>query len=227
MKALFIKDLKYIALPVSILLSIDALVLTAPLSSDAMKNLIILFWLPTIAIYGLFSNEYNSGWNKYVKSLPLSDKEIVGEKFIVSTGLIVLIQITMLFFGSIRVILESNTAAYFDLILFSSSAILFICITVAVFIPCAYSSSPLKGIFISLFAFLCVVFPIYYACISQAHNYIYYDSGGNAYRYVNYYGVYMDTNNLITIFWICSILGYLSLFISYWCSLKIFKNKDY
>lgn len=74
MKALLIKDLKYIALPVSVLLFIDALVLTAPLSSDAMKNLIILFWLPTIAIYGLFSNEYNSGWNKYVKSLPLSDK---------------------------------------------------------------------------------------------------------------------------------------------------------
>ena len=82
MKTLLVKDMKYIAIPVSVLLFIDALVLTAPLSSDAMKNLIILFWLPVIEIYGLFSNEYNSGWNKYVKSLPLSEKEIVGEKFI-------------------------------------------------------------------------------------------------------------------------------------------------
>lgn len=225
MKALLLKDLKTISVPASVFLLIDAMLVTIQWEDFKLGNIILLFCMPIIAIYIIFVKNETSGWDKYVGSLPYSEKEIVGERFIISTLIIIAMEFTILSFGVITPLLSAASTLYFEVVRVAAVSVLFVCFTTAIFIPCTISFGTLKGIVISIFFCVCIMMPIFYACYSSIDTNITYFYGG-AYTYQKFYGI--DTcGTMILLFWLCNAFGFLSLFLSYYASLRFFKKKDY
>lgn len=225
MKALLIKDFKTMMAPALAFLLTDAVLVTIQWDDFKLGNIIILLCLPIVAIYMVFSKEESSGWSKYVNALPYTDKEIVGEKFIVSTVLIIAMEFTILFFGALTPLLLPNSTSYFEVVRVAAVSALFVCFTAAIFIPCAISFGTMKGIVISLFFCVCVMMPIFYACYSSIGTNVTYFYGGG-YTYSTFYGI-QTCGTMILLFWLCNGFGFISLILSYYASLNFFRKKDY
>lgn len=225
MKALFKKDFNAMFAPALTFLLIDAVLVTIHWEDFKLGNIIILLCLPIIAIYMVFAKEEASGWRKYVNALPYTEEEIVGEKYIVSTVLIIAMEFTILFFGALTPLLLSNGTSYFEVVRVAAVSVLFVSFTTAIFIPCAISFGTMKGIVISLFFCVCVMMPLFYACYSSIGTNVTYFYGGG-YTYSTFYGI-KTCGTMILLFWLCNGFGFISLFLSYHASLRFFKKKDY
>lgn len=226
MKALLIKDTKTMFAPALAFLLIDAVLVTIQWEDFNLGNIVLLFCMPIIAIYNLFAKEEASGWNKYVNALPYTEKEIVGEKYIVSAVLIIAMEFTVLFFGAITALVLSTNISYIEVINVASVSVLFVCFTTAIFIPCAISFNVTKGIVVSVFFCVMIMMPLFYACYSGLeHNIVYYYVG-NAYSYKKSVD-FTTAGSMIFMFWLCNAFGFISMILSYYASLRFFKKKDY
>lgn len=225
MKALLIKDTKTMLAPAAVFLLLDAMLVTVQWEDFKQGNILLLLCMPIIAIYVVFAKEEGSGWNKYVNALPYTEKEIVGEKYILSAVLIAAMEFTILFFGSITPLLLGTYAAYFEVLSVAATSVLFVCFTTAIFIPCTVSFGVMKGIAVSVFFCVLVMMPIFYACYSSIDHNITYFYGG-AYTYQKFVGI-TTASAMILMFWLCNAFGFISMFLSYHASLRFFKKRDY
>lgn len=224
MKTLLIKDLKTMSLPAFAFLLIDAVLVTIQWSEASLGNFVVILCLPIIAVYLIFAKDESSGWDKYVNALPCTEKEIVGEKFIVSALLAVAMEFTILFFGAIAPLLSGSTS-YFEVVCAASVSVLFVCLTLAIFIPCAVSFGVIKGIVISVFFCICIFMPVFYACYSSIGTQVNYFYGG-AYVSTTFYGI-KSAGPMILLFWLCNAFGFISLLLSYCATLRFFQKRDY
>lgn len=226
MKTLLVKDMKYIAIPLLLLLLLDAILATFYTYLDEPGSFLLFFCLPITVIFVLFTRNHAQGWDKYVNALPFTPQEIVAEKYIIAVGIVLLIQIIMLLFGTIPFILSYSTIDYAKFLVISSSTVLISSITLGIFIPCSISMNPAKGTAVSIFIVLFVLFPIFYVCYSQSNIGGYYTTSyGTSYMHT-----YIDPINEAStpvIFWITTILGYLTLYGSYRGSVILYQKKDY
>lgn len=225
MKTLLVKDMKYIAIPLLLLLLIDAILATFYTYLEEPGSFLLFFCLPITVIFALFARNHSQGWDKYVNALPFTAREIVAEKYVIAFGIVILMQFIMLLFGTIPFILSYSTIDYAKFLVTASSTVLISSITLGIFIPCSISMNPAKGTAVAIFLVACVLFPIFYVCYIQSNTGGYYiTSYAGSYTYT-----YIDPINKAStpvIFWITTIFGYLTLYGSYHGSVILYQKKD-